>query len=103
MREIEQAQQPGFGLHAALVVVEVKSVDTGLGLQARESETPLNGALGAGFDFHVGKPLQGRRRAEILGGGFSQSSLQLAAHGRQIQLIQLLFEGCHRIPFRDGG
>jgi hypothetical protein len=83
--------------------MEVKSVDAGLGLEARESETPLNGALGAGVDFHIGQPLQGRRRAEILGGGFSQSSLQLAAHGRQTQLIQLLFEGCHRIPFRDGG
>ena len=30
--EIEQAQEPGFGLQAALVVMEVKGVDTGLGL-----------------------------------------------------------------------
>lgn len=85
--EIEQAQEPGFGLHAALVVMEVKSIDAGLGLQARAPETPLNGALRAGFDFHVGEPLQCGGGAEIFGSGFSQSRLQLAAHGGQAQLI----------------
>ena len=54
----------------------------------------------ARFQFHVGEPLQSRGDAEILGGGFSERRLQLAAHGRQTQLIQFLFEGCHRIPFR---
>ena len=81
-------------------MMEVKSVDAGLGLQARASETPFNGALGARFDFHVGEPFQCGRCAEILGGGISQSRLQLAAHGGQAQLVQLLFEGCHRVPFR---
>jgi hypothetical protein len=41
--EIEQAQEPRFGLHAALVVMEVEGVDTGLCLQTRAAETPLNG------------------------------------------------------------
>jgi len=102
--EIEETQESWFGLHTALVVVEVKGVDTGLGLEAGAAEAALNGPLGAGFDLHVGKPLQGCRHAEILGGGFSQSGLQLAAYGGQIQLMQLLFEdGHHRIPFRDAG
>lgn len=82
--------------------MEVKGVDTGLGLQTRPSETPLNGALGAGFDFHVGKPLQGRRRAEVLGGGISQSGLQLAAHGGQTQLIQLFGPGTQAATDPDG-
>jgi len=30
--KIEQAEESRFGLHAALVVVEVKAIDTGLGL-----------------------------------------------------------------------
>ena len=83
--------------------MEVKSVDAGLGLQARAAEAALNGALRTSFDFHIGEPLQRGSRAEIFGGGFSQSRLQLAAHCGQSQLIQLLFEGCHRIPFRDSG
>jgi hypothetical protein len=69
--EIEQAQEPGFGLQAAFVVMEVKGVDTGLGLEARESETPFNGALRASFDFHVGEPFQSGCGTEILGGGIS--------------------------------
>ena len=100
-RQIEQAQDARLGLLAALVMVEVKGVDAGLRLQARAFEAAVDGALFAGFQFHVGEPLQGGRRAEILGGGFSQSRLQLAAHGGQAQLIQLLFERSHRIPFRD--
>ena len=99
--EIEQAQESGFGLQAALVVLEVKSVDAGLGLQARAPEAPLDSPLGACFDFHVGEPFQCGRGTETLGGSFSQSRLQLASHGRQAQLIQLVFEGCHRIPFRN--
>ena len=90
----------GLACSAALVMVEVKGVDAGLGLQARGSETPFNGALRARFDFHVGEPFQRGRGAEILGGGVSQSRLQLAAHGGQAQLVQFLFEGSHRVPFR---
>lgn len=98
--EIEQAQEAWFGLQAALVMVEMKSVDARLGLQARGSETPLNGTLGARFDFHVEEPFQGGRGAEIFGSGVSQSRLQLAAHGGQAQLVQLLFEWSHRVPFQ---
>ena len=74
-------------LQAALVVVEVEGIDTGPRLQARTFEAPLNRALGARFDFHVGEPFQRGRRAEILSGGFRQSRLQLTAHGRQTQMV----------------
>ena len=67
-RKVEQAQDAGLGLHTALVMLEVKGIDAGLSMQARESETPFNGALRAGFDFHVGEPFQGSRRAGIPGG-----------------------------------
>ena len=85
---------------AALVMVEVKGVDAGLRLQARAFEAALDGAAVARFQFHVGEPFQSRGHAEILGGGFRDGRLQLAAHRRQVQLVQFLFEGCHRIPFR---
>jgi hypothetical protein len=39
-----------------------------LRLKAGGSETPLIGALRAGFDFHVEEPFQCGRYAEILGG-----------------------------------
>ena len=86
---------------AALVMVEVKGVDAGLRLQARAFEAAFNGAAVAGFQFHIGKPLQGGGHTEVPGGGFRDRRLQLAAHRRQAQLIQFLFEGSHRIPFRN--
>ena len=83
-------------------MMKVKGVDAGLRLQTRTFEAAVDGALFAGFQFHVGEPLQGSCRTEILRGSFSQSRLQVVAHGRQAQLIQLLFERSHhRIPFRD--
>ena len=99
-REVEQTQEPRFGLHTAFMVMEVKGIDAGLGLEARASEAPFDGALRARFDFHVGEPFERGRCAETLGGSFSQSRLELAAHGGQIQLIQLLLERSHEIPFR---
>ena len=81
-------------------MVEVKGVDAGLRLQARAFEAAFDGAAVARFQFHVGEPFQSGGRAEVLGGGFRERRLQLAAHRRQIQLLQFLFEGCHRIPFR---
>ena len=86
-REIEQTQQPWFSLHATLVVMEVEGVNAGLGLQPRAFETPLDSALRARFDFQVGEPFQGGCSTEILGRSFSQSRLQLAAHGGEAQLI----------------
>lgn len=83
------------------MVLEVEGIDAGLGLQTRAAETPLDGALRSGFDFHVGKPFQGGCSTEVFCRGISQDRLELAAHGRQIQLIQLLLERSHGIPFRD--
>ena len=82
-RQIEQAQDARLSLLAALVVMEVKGVDAGLRLQTGAFEAAVDGALFASFQFQVGEPLQGGRRTEILRGGFSQSRLQLAAHGGQ--------------------
>ena len=39
----------------------------------------------------------------FLRGGVSDRRLGLAAHRFQIQLLQFLFEGSHRIPFRIRG
>jgi len=85
------------------MVMEVEGIDAGLGLQTGASKTALDGALRAGFDFHVGEPFESGGSAETFSRGFSQGRLELAAHGRQIQLIQLLLERSHGIPFRDGG
>jgi len=102
-RQIEQTQDARLGLLAALVMEEVKGIDAGLRLQTRAFEAAVDGALFASFQFHVGEPLQGGRRAEVLGGCFSQSRLQLAAYGGQAQLVQFLFQRSHRVPFRDQG
>src|SRR5579863_658340 len=42
-REIEQTQEPRFGLYAAFMVMEVKGIDAGLGLKTRASEAPFDG------------------------------------------------------------
>ena len=82
------------------MVVEVERIDAGLRMQARATEAALDGALFARIQFHVRQPLQGGCRAEILGGGFRKSRLQLTAHRRQTQLLQFLFQGSHGFPFR---
>ena len=58
--EIEQTQYASLGLHAALVVMEVKSVDAGLRLKARALEAAFDGAAVAHFQFHVGEQFEGR-------------------------------------------
>ena len=62
-----------------------------------------NGAAMTRFKFHVGQQFEGGRDAEISGRRISDRGLRLAAHGFQIQLLQFLFEGSHRIPFRIRG
>ena len=81
-------------------MVKVEGVNAGLRLQARAFETAFNGAVVAGLQFQVGKPFQRGGHAEVLSGGLSDRRLQLAAHRRQVQLIQFLGES-HRIPFRN--
>src|SRR6476646_6646289 len=56
-------------------MLELKGIDTWLRLQTRTFVTSFDGALFACFQFHVGQPFQRGRRAEILGGCFSQSRL----------------------------
>ena len=80
-------------------MLKVEAVNTGLRLQARAFEAAFNGAVVACFQFHIGKPFQGGGHAEVLGGSFREGRLQLAAHRRQAQLIQFLWQG-HRVPFR---
>ena len=86
---------------AALVMVKVKGVDAGLRLQARAFEAAFDGAAVARFQFHIGEPFQRGGHAEILGGGLRDRRLQLAAHRRQIQLMQFLFEGASSDSFPD--
>ena len=71
-------------------MLEVEGVNTGLRLQARAFEAAFNGAVIACLQFHISKPFQCCGHAEVLGGGLRDRHLQLAAHGRQAQLIQLL-------------
>ena len=52
------------------------------------------------FQFHVGEQFEGDRDAEISASRLSDRRLRLAAHRFQIELLQFLFEGSHRIPFR---
>ena len=52
--QIEQAQDPILQLHATLVMFEVKAVNRMLRGKARTTETALNGAPVARFQFHVG-------------------------------------------------
>jgi hypothetical protein len=56
-RQIKEAKNPVLGLHAALVMVEVKAIDAGLSLQVRTLEAALDGPAVTGFQFHVGEPL----------------------------------------------
>ena len=70
-RQIEQTQDARLGLLAALVMEEVKGIDAGLRLQTRAFEAAVDSTLSASLQFHIGEPLQGVRRAEILRGGFS--------------------------------
>jgi len=80
-------------------MMKVEGVNTGLRLQARAFEAAFNGAVVAGFQFHIGKPFQRGGHTEVLGGSFRDRRLKLTAHRRQAQLIQFLWQS-HRIPFR---
>ena len=98
--KIQQTKNAVLRLHAALVVVEVESVNARLRLQARALEATLDGAPPARLQFHVCEPFDGGRNAEIAGCGFRDSRLDLAAHHFQVQQVQFLFERGHRVPFR---
>ncbi len=63
-------------------MLELKGIDTGLRLQTCTFVASFDGALFARFQFHVGEPFQRGGNAEILGGGFTQSRLDVTAHGR---------------------
>jgi hypothetical protein len=52
-REIEQTKNAVFRLDTALVVVKVKSVDSGVRLQPRRLEAAFDGAAVAGLQFHI--------------------------------------------------
>jgi hypothetical protein len=54
--QIQQAEDTRLGLLAGFVMEELESVDTGLRLQARAFVAAVDGALFAGFQFHVGQP-----------------------------------------------
>ena len=84
-------------------MVEVKCVNARLKLEAGALEASVDGTVLPSFQFHVGEPFQSRRHAEIPGRGFSDGRLQVSSHRLEIQLLEFLFEKCHRIPFRLRG
>lgn len=85
-REVEQPQDAVFVLLAGLMVLKVEGVDTGLGLPARVLKAAFDGAFLARFQFQIGEPFQCRGGGQVSIGRLRKSRLQLAAHGRQIQL-----------------
>ena len=101
--KVEQTKDAVLSLQAAFVMVEVESVDAGLRLQTRTLEAALDGAALPLFQFLVSEPLDGSGNAEVLGRGFSDCGFNVMAHRREIQLLELLLKGTHRIPFRLPG
>ena len=86
-----------------LWVVKVEGVDAGLHLQTRAFEAALDGAALPLFQFQIGEPLDGSGNAEVFGRGFGDGGFNVATHRREIQLLEFLLKGRHRIPFRLPG
>jgi len=97
--EVKEPEDAALALQARLVVLEVKGVDSGLSVEAGEVEAPLDGAAVAGCQFEIDQVFQGGGEAKVLGGRFLQGLFQVLAQDRQFQLFELLFEGCHKLPF----
>ena len=68
-------------------MVELKAIDAGARLQAGGFEAPVNGAPGAGFQFHIRKPLQGGRNTHVFSSSFRNRLFDLMAHRCQVQLL----------------
>ena len=97
--EIEQPQDAAFALHPRFVVLVVKGIDAGLGVQAGEMEAALDGAAVARLQFNIGQAFQSGREAKVFRCRFLQDLFRSLAHRRQFQLFQLLFQGSHAVPF----
>jgi hypothetical protein len=80
--EVQQAQDAGFVLQPSFVVLEIEGVDAGLHLQPRLFEPPVDGAVAAGLQFHIGEPFQCGGDAEIAGSRVREGLIQLTAHRR---------------------
>jgi hypothetical protein len=78
--KIEQTQNAILSLHAALVMVEVEAIDRGLRLQAGALEAPVDGPGMASLEFHIGKPFDGCRDAEVLGRRLGDGRFNLTAY-----------------------
>ena len=78
--QIEQAENAGLQVHAALVVFEVKTIDRVLGVQARELETPFDRTAVAGFQFEVYQRFQRFHDTMVPGRGVRDRLIQLAGH-----------------------
>ena len=84
------------------MVLEVKGVDAGLRMEAGEVEAALDGAAVTGLQLEIDQAFQGCGKTKVLGGRLLQGRLQMLAQGRELQLVELLFQ-CHRIPFERPG
>ena len=101
--EIKEPENAALALHPGLVVLEVKGVDAGLSVEAREVEPTIDGAAVAGFQFKIGQCFESGSEAKVLGRCLLQGLFHLLAHRRQFQLFELLFQGGHEIPFLPQG
>ena len=85
------------------MVLEVKSVDAGLSMEAGEMKATLDGAPVAGLQFEIDQAFQGGGEAKVLVGCLLQGRLQMLAQSRELQLFEFLFQGRHRSPFERPG
>src|ERR1700730_1676780 len=98
--QIEEAQNAGFELHAALMVFELKAVDGVLRMQSRSPEASLDGPTVAGFQFDVDKGFERFGEAAVSGCVIRDRLIQLLDHRGQAELVEFLVQCGHGTPFR---
>jgi hypothetical protein len=76
---------------------EAERIDRVLSLQARHLHTAFDGAA-AGLQFQIRQALEGGGEAEIVFSRLSDGLIQMAAHRRQAELFQFLWERNHPSP-----
>lgn len=101
--QFEKPDDASLALHPGLVVLKVKGIDGGLGMEAGEVEAALHGTTVTGLQLEIDQALQGRGETKVLGGRLLQGRLQVLAQSRELQLFEFLFQSSHRSPFERQG
>lgn len=99
--EIHEAKDAVFHLQTAFVMIELETVDGGACAEMGKAKPPFNRATIPGFEFTIDEGFQGSRQTEILSGSLTEELIQVPAHRRECQLIELLLERVHRTPFEN--